>query len=160
MSIQLQSSSLEHLTVLRGKNLSGLVQSLTGSVPALFHYQKFENRGFIANLGSEEFLINLADFHRDQLESDQYAFQRGDVVISISGQWRELMSEVCIYDFRQACPGEFLMVLVAGVSVWMLIPEATETLVMGCDPTYGHYLFKTLEHQKNTSPFLNYGVQK
>lgn len=158
MSIQLERHSLEHLMVLRGKNLSGLLQNLEGSVPSLFHYQKLDNKGFIANLGAEEFLINHAGFNRDQLEPQQYAFQRGDVVISISGKWQELLSEVCIYDFRQARPGEFLMVLIAGVSVWMLIPEATEALIIGCDPTYGDYLFETLEKQINTSPFLNYGV--
>ncbi len=159
MGIQLVSTKFEHLTVLRGKRLAELIKKLNLSVPSLFEYQKYNGHGFIANLGAGEILINHSSFNESLLEEDQYAFQRGDAVFTLSGDWRALMSEVCIYDFRQAKPGDFTMVLVAGVGVWMLIPEDDAPLILGCDPTYGHYLQETLQNQINQSPFLNNGRQ-
>ncbi|MDX1353462.1 MAG: hypothetical protein R3254_10640 [Thiomicrorhabdus sp.] len=155
MSIQVNTLALENLMVLRGKSLAELVQKMDLPLPDLFKYEMFDNQAFIANLGTSEILINHPAFKSQELGSQQYAFQRGDAVLSLSGDWRLLMSEVCIYDFRQARHGDLLMVLVAGVSVWMLIPEDNSPLILGCDPTYGHYLLETLHNQINQSPFLN-----
>ncbi|WP_321324017.1 hypothetical protein [Thiomicrorhabdus sp.] len=155
MKIQLTKHSLPNLTVLRGKNLPQLIAKLEIANPELFKYELFNKEEFIANLGQEEILINHSKFSYDQLELQQYAFQRGDVVITLSGDWRNLMSEVCVFDFRQAKPGDFVMVLMAGVGVWMLIPEEGEPVTIGCDPTYGQYFIETLEKQIETSPFLN-----
>ena len=155
MSIQLTKQTLPNLTVLRGKNLSQLLLKIELSNPEIFKYHNLNNGEFVANLGQEEILINHSSFSYEQLESQQYAFQRGDVVISLSGDWRKLMTEVCVYDFRQAKPGDFVMVLMAGVSVWMLIPQEGEPVIIGCDPTYGEYFIETLEEQIHTSPFLN-----
>ncbi|WP_040725510.1 hypothetical protein [Thiomicrorhabdus sp. Kp2] len=155
MSIQLKKQTLPNLTVLRGKNLSQLISKLELSNPEIFKYHNLNNGEFVANLGQEEILINLSSFSYDQLETQQYAFQRGDVVINLSGNWRKLMSEVCVFDFRQARPGDFVMVLIAGVGAWMLIPQEGEPVTIGCDPTYGEYFIETLEKQIHTSPFLN-----
>lgn len=155
MSIQIKTLALGHLIVLRGKNLPELVKKIDLPLPDLFKYNMFDEQKFIANLGTSEILINHPVIKPEELDDQQYAFQRGDVVISLSGDWRALMSEVCVYDFRQARPGDFSMVLVAGVSVWMLIPEDNSSLTLGCDPTYGHYLLETLHKQIDQSPFLN-----
>lgn len=155
MSVQLANFSLENLMVVRGKQLSELITNMALSVPNLFKYQKFNEQEFIANLGESELLINTSAFNPEMLNEEQYAFQRGDAVFTLSGDWRSLMTEVCVYDFRQANPGDFSMVLLAGVTVWMLIPDDGEALVFGCDPTYGHYLQETLSNQINQSPFLN-----
>lgn len=154
MSVQMAKKPLTGLTVLRGKNLPQLISKLESEIPVLFGYHAYGDEAFIASLGAEEYLINHPKFSHDLLESEQYAFQRGDVIITLSGNWRALMSEVCIYDFRQANPGDFAMVLIAGVSVWMLIPVDGDAVTLGCDPTYGEYLIETLENQINTSPFL------
>jgi len=159
MRVRLTTLSLDNLMVLRGKNLLDLVNKMTLSVPTLFRYEKHGQQEFIANLGTSEILINHSSFENSLLEENQYAFQRGDAVFTLSGDWQALMKEVCIYDFRQAKPGDFSMVLVAGVGVWMLIPEANTPLILGCDPTYGHYLKETLQNQINQSPFLNNGKQ-
>lgn len=159
MSIQITPLALENLSVLRGKQLADFIQKMGLPLPSLFKYAMFGEHAFVANLGAGEILINHPGFNVDLLESEQYAFQRGDVVLSISGDWRSLMSEVCIYDFRQARPGDFSMVLLAGVGAWMLIPEENAPLTLGCDPTYGHYLLETLQRQINQSPFLNNGRQ-
>lgn len=160
MSIQLAELSLDNLTVLRGKQLNTLLEKLSLSLPELFTYEKHEQHAFIANLGASEILINHSKIEQILLSGNQYAFQRGDAVMTLSGDWRSLMAEVCIYDFRQAKPGDFLMVPVAGVGVWMLIPRADESLVIGCDPTYGHYLKETLQNRINESPFLNHGSKQ
>jgi len=155
MSIQLTQKSFPNLTVLRGKDLPKLISKLEITHPEIFKYEMGNNDEFIANLGQEEILINHSSFTYEQLETQQYAFQRGDVVISLSGDWRKLMTEVCVFDFRQAKPGDFVMVLIAGVGAWMLIPQEGEPVTIGCDPTYGEYFIETLEKQIHTSPFLN-----
>lgn len=157
MTIQVAQQSLENLTVLRGKRLPELIEKMALPLPKLFRYENLVDQNFIANLGEEEILINHAVFNKTLLEEEQYAFQRGDVIFTLSGDWRSLMSEICIYDFRQARPGDFSMVLIAGVGVWMLIPDDNASLVIGCDPTYGHYLMKTLQHQIKHSLYLNNG---
>lgn len=154
MSIQITPLTLDNLTVLRGKRLADFIQKMGLPLPELFKYASFGEQRFIANLGAGEILINHPGFNVRLLDEEQYAFQRGDVVLSLSGDWRALMSEVCIYDFRQARPGDFSMVLMAGVGAWMLIPEENAPLIIGCDPTYGHYLLETLQRQIDQSPFL------
>lgn len=155
MSIQIKTLALDNLMVLRGKSLAEYVQKVELPLPDLFKYEKLDNQAFIANLGTSEILINHPAVKSEELGTQQYAFQRGDAVFTLSGDWRSLMTEVSIYDFRQAKPGDFLMILVAGVGVWMLIPDDNSLLTLGCDPTYGHYLQETLNNQIDQSPFLN-----
>jgi len=155
MSIEIHSLALENLMVLRGKSLPEFVQKMDLPLPDLFKYEMLDEQAFIANLGTSEILVNYPGFKTEDLGVQQYAFQRGDAIISLSGDWKSLMSEVCIYDFRQTRPGDFAMVLVAGVSVWILIPEDNSSLTLGCDPTYGHYLLETLYNQIYKSHFLN-----
>lgn len=157
MSVQITELSMTGLLHLRGQKISQALTEVGGDEMLIFSYRKVATNQFIARLGVEEFLINLNNFDSNVLNEKQYAFQRGDVVFELSGNWRALMSEVCIYDFRQASPGDFAMVSVAGVSVWMLIPDDA-SLVVGCDPTYGHYLLTTLQKQIDSSPFLKIGV--
>lgn len=158
MSTRISKILCMSLIHLRGKNLEKIVKHFSASNLAMFEYQNGDEYQFVAKLGEEEFLLNQQGFNMDLVEAQQYAFQRGDAVFRLSGQWLNLMSEVCVYDFRQARPGNFLMVLVAGISVWMLVPESNGDLIIGCDPTYGHYLYETLQNQINVSPFLNSGV--
>ncbi len=155
MSLALRLKSSENLLHLRGANLYEVLARFEASDLEMFRYKNLAEDQFIAKLGMEELLICSEIDLSDSLESGQYAFQRGDAMFELSGDWKALMSEVCIYDFRQSRPGDFLMASVAGVSVWMLLPEADEPLILGCDPTYGHYLLSTLQRQLEESPFLN-----
>ncbi|MDG6774340.1 hypothetical protein QCB45_08345 [Thiomicrorhabdus sp. ZW0627] len=155
MSLALRLKSSENLLHLRGANLYEVLARFEASDLEMFRYKNLAKDQFIAKLGMEELLICSEIDLSDSLESGQYAFQRGDAMFELSGDWKALMSEVCIYDFRQSRPGDFLMASVAGVSVWMLLPEADEPLILGCDPTYGHYLLSTLQRQLEESPFLN-----
>lgn len=158
MTVQIHKKAYTNLTHLRGKRLGDSLKKITSAQLDIFKYQLLGENEFIAKLGNEEYLLNIQNFSVDLLESQQYAFQRGDAVYELSGNWIALMSEVCIYDFRQAVPGEFLMVLVAGISVWILVPEPNGNLIVGCDPTLEEYLENTLHRQINVSPFLNNGV--
>ncbi|WP_373019573.1 hypothetical protein [Thiomicrorhabdus sp.] len=154
MSVSLRVKNSANLQHLRGPNLSEVLTRFESSDLALFRYRNLAEDQFIAKLGREELLIRSEIDLSDSLESGQYAFQRGDAMFELSGNWKGLLSEVCIFDFRQSRPGDFLMVSMAGVSVWMLVPEVDKPLVLGCDPTYGHYLLETLQRQIDESPFL------
>lgn len=161
MSIEIRSIELTGLTHLRGLNLGNVLEKLTAVPLDIFRYTSLPEEGeaktpyFVAKLGEEELLVNVPQAVTNELSENQYAFQRGDAVFELSGNWRDLMAEVCIYDFAQTKPGDFSMVLMAGVSVWILIPEADQPLMMGCDPSFGHYLFTTIQRQIAESPFLN-----
>lgn len=153
MSIVIQEKSLSSLTHFRGTNLTQLLEQLGQSDMDIFEYRVLADMGFVAKLGEDELLVH-SQTALNMVSNEQYAFQRGDAILELSGNWLGLMSEVCIFDFKQTRPGSFLMVLMAGVSVWMLIPQADAPLIIGCDPSYGHYLFSTLQHQVAQSPFL------
>lgn len=143
---------------IRGQNVLKVLGQLGCEELGVFQFKAFADNHFVAKLGKEELMLapnNTMRMVLGGVEQDFYAFQRGDAVFELSGNWQGLMSEVCIYDFRQSRPGDFLMVLIAGVSVWMLIPQDGETLFLGCDPSYGHYLSLTLMRQVDESPFLN-----
>ena len=107
---------------------------------------------FVARLGSRECLLffDLDERLADRLSvtpfADTYVFPRDDTVLKIEGEhWAEMMLQVCSYDLCNAQAPQFVMASAAGISVWMRIPAAGEPLLIGCDPSYGHYLVSTLE---------------
>ncbi|KUJ72495.1 hypothetical protein [Thiomicrospira sp. WB1] len=112
---------------------------------ALFTYQILADESLVARLGRDEFLA-WGPQAEPLISNDSIrAFQRGDAVFELSGDWRALLAEICIHDFRQTRPGDFLMTTAAGVNVWLLIPDAQAPLWLGCDPTYEVYLHSVLE---------------
>ena len=159
MSIQIVPKAFPVLMHLRGEGLDEVLASLGASDLDIFQYQFVADGQFVAKLGNEEIFVCVEQPLDISEEKKQYAFQRGDAIFELSGDWKGLMAEVCIYDFRQTQPGDFLMVLIAGVSAWLLIPEEGAPLVLGCDPTYGHYFYETLVRQLEVSPFLKMECQ-
>ncbi|WP_130536651.1 hypothetical protein [Thiomicrorhabdus indica] len=158
--LQLISKDLSNLMHLRGEGMQEVLASLGAENLEIFQYRSVAKDQFVANLGDEELYVCVEQPVQVSLEKNQYAFPRGDAVFELLGNWKALLSEVCIYDFRQCRPGDFLMVSVAGISAWLLIPETDEPLILGCDPTLGHYFQETLTRQIEESPFLKNGVRK
>ncbi|MBF6057991.1 hypothetical protein [Thiomicrorhabdus heinhorstiae] len=154
MSLQISQKNVPGLLHLRGKKLNEILASFDAADLQVFQYKSLAENQFVAKLGEEELYVCADGSVSVSTEHNQYAFRRGDAIFEVAGNWKNLMAEVCIYDFRQSCPGDFLMVAMAGISAWLLIPEEGKPLILGCDPTFGHYLLETLTKQIETSPFL------
>jgi len=159
MSLQITPKTMPTLMHFRGEGLNDVLASFGASGLEVFQYQSVAKDQFVAKLGEEELYVCVEQPLEAVSENNQYAFQRGDAIFELSGNWKALMSEVCIYDFRQSQPGDFLMVSIAGVSAWLLVPEADAPLILGCDPTFGHYFQETLSQQIQKSPFLKMECQ-
>ncbi|MBO1927601.1 hypothetical protein J3998_08435 [Thiomicrorhabdus sp. 6S2-11] len=153
-ALQIHCKPLPGLMHFRGANMASILEKNDAADLQIFQYRKLSDDRFIANLGAEEIYFCVDAAESLELQANQYAFPRADATFELSGNWKALMSEVCIYDFRQSQPGDFLMVSIAGVSAWLLIPEADEPLILGCDPTFGHYFQEILMKQIEESPFL------
>ncbi|MBO1923392.1 hypothetical protein [Thiomicrorhabdus sp. 6S3-12] len=153
-TVQLALKSLANLLHLRGEGLNEILASFGAESLEIFQYQSLGEGQFVAKLGTDELYLSVEPSVELAEEKNQYAFPRGDAAFELSGNWKALLSEVCIYDFRQCRPGDFLMVSIAGISAWLLIPESDKPLILGCDPTYGHYFQETLIKQIEKSPFL------
>ena len=111
-----------------------------------------ERLDFVARLGTRECLLlaEADDRRADRIAAagvaDTYVFQRDDTLLRVEGDhWAEMMLQVCSYDLCSALPPQFVMTSAAGISIWMRIPAAGEPLLIGCDPSFGHYLVSTLE---------------
>ncbi|MDR9498808.1 MAG: hypothetical protein RI556_06495 [Hydrogenovibrio sp.] len=123
-------------------------------VLGIFSYRSLtQPTSLVARLGSDEYFVCGASSDQMETIKDIRAFQRGDAVFELSGNWLAPLSEICIHDFRQTRPGHFLMTTAAGVNVWLLIPDANAPLIMGCDPTYEAYLYSVLE--RHTRPLTS-----
>lgn len=142
-----------HLFHIKGNNALSPLDALSLQVPEkLFHYSPLDNMGFVAKLGQSEFLL-----YRDNEESwddwpdsvsdpQTYVFPRDDALFTLNGEnWSEFMLQVCSFDFSKSTPGEFILANMAGVSTWFRVPSSDEPLVFGCDPSYGHYLYSTMQ---------------
>ena len=158
-SLQLRTKSLSNFLHLRGEDMQEVLALLGAENLEIFQYRFVAKNQFVTKLGEEELYVCVEQPLQLSSEKNQYAFPRGDAVFELSGNWKALLSEVCIYDFRQCRPGDFLMVSIAGISAWLMIPQADEPLILGCDPTLGHYFQEILTRQIEESPFLKNGVR-
>jgi hypothetical protein len=98
--------------------------------------------GFVARTGREEFLIATAIPPRANGESC-WCYARDDRVLALTGtDWRRVMAQLCHLDLRGFGAGDWQMAAAAGVNVWCL--GLKDGLLLGCDPSLGHYLQQTL----------------
>lgn len=71
---------------------------------------------------------------------------RDDLEVVLGGEGAaELMTEFCALDLSTA-ENDFLLTRVAGVTAWLRVEKVGEQPCyrIGCDPSYGDYLFETL----------------
>jgi sarcosine oxidase subunit gamma len=71
---------------------------------------------------------------------------RDDLEVVLGGEGAaQLMSEFCALDLSSVA-NEFLLTRVAGIAAWLRVEGAGAQQVyrIGCDPSYGEYLFETL----------------
>jgi sarcosine oxidase subunit gamma len=71
---------------------------------------------------------------------------RDDLEVVLGGaQASRILAEVCALDLSNA-QGRFLLTRVAGVSAWLCVEEDAQGVRfrIGCDPSYGAFLFETL----------------
>lgn len=113
---------------------------------------------FLARTGNAEFLLHdgpsggLARHLGplpEGLDNGTRILVRDDQEIALGGEHAAaLMSEFCALDLSSAGDG-LLYTRVAGVGVWLRV-EAGQghgpVYRMGCEPSYGEYLFETLMH--------------
>jgi hypothetical protein len=99
--------------------------------------------GFVARTGREEFLIATAIPPRADDGASCWCYARDDRVLALTGTgWRRVMAQICHLDLRGFGAGDWQMAAAAGVNVWCLGLE--DGLLLGCDPSLGHYLQQTL----------------
>ena len=79
------------------------------------------------------------------LEKGTRILARDDLEIALGGEHAAtLMAEFCALDLS-AADDALLYTRVAGVGVWLRV-EAGPVYRMGCEPSYGEFLFETLMH--------------
>jgi sarcosine oxidase subunit gamma len=102
--------------------------------------------GFVARTGRDEFLIAGDGSWQPPASSPPWCFQRSDHLIELSGNgWAHALAAVCPHDLRAMGGDAWLMATVAGVDGWLRTgPDPEAGLLIGCDPSYGHYLETTL----------------
>ncbi|OOG26416.1 hypothetical protein B1C78_04935 [Thioalkalivibrio denitrificans] len=109
---------------------------------------------FMARTGSGEFLLHdgpggaLAERLGplpEGLENGTRVLARDDQEVALGGEHAAmLMAEFCALDLSTT--GDALLYTrVAGVGVWLRV-EAGPVYRMGCEPSYGEFLFETLMH--------------
>ncbi len=102
--------------------------------------------GFVARTGHDEFLVAADEAPQLSAASPPWCFQRSDHLIELTGpDWAQALTAVCPHDLRALGGDAWLMATVAGVDVWLRTgPDSSGGLLIGCDPSYGHYLETTL----------------
>lgn len=110
---------------------------------------------FLARTGNAEFLLHdgrsggLARHLGplpEGLDNGTRVLVRDDQEIALGGEHAAgLMAEFCSLDLSTAGDG-LLYTRVAGVGVWLRV-ETGPIYRMGCEPSYGEYLFETLMHR-------------
>lgn len=126
------------------------------SVPeAYFRAQDLDEDSFLVRTGSAEFFLHdgragllhsrLGEIPSGVVQGTRVV-ARDDLEVVLGGEGAaRLMSEFCALDLSSV-ENEFLFTRVAGVAAWLRVEEvgAQRCYRMGCDPSYGEYLFETL----------------
>lgn len=140
LSVSLQSRVLP-LWHLLGPGSPGAVQSAGLPLPEIMQARSLTD-GFIARTGQEEFLI-AATTPPTADGLCCWCYGRDDRVLALTGpDWRRVMAQVCHADLRGFVPDDWQLLAAAGVNLWCL--GIDEGLLLGCDPSLGHYLQQTL----------------
>lgn len=136
--LQPRAHPLWHLL---GPGSPGAVQSAGLPLPEIMQAAALTD-GFIARTGREEFLI-AATTPPTADGLCCWCYGRDDRVLALTGpDWRRVMAQVCHADLRGFGPDDWQLLAAAGVNLWCL--GIDEGLLLGCDPSLGHYLQQTL----------------
>ncbi|HCP19898.1 MULTISPECIES: hypothetical protein [Marinobacter] len=93
----------------------------------------------VSRTGRDEYMAMLNVGH--QAPQGEWCFRRHDCVFELrDGDWVELMTHLCQYDFHQLQPGDWLMASVAGINSWLYHEIESGSLLIGIDPGFSHYL--------------------
>ncbi|MEJ2059846.1 MAG: hypothetical protein P8Y64_05095 [Gammaproteobacteria bacterium] len=114
---------------------------------------------FLVRTGEAEFILHdgpggalrtalgkLSDGVADDLVAGTRIVARDDLEVVLGGEDAgRLMSEFCALDLAEV-ENRFLFTRVAGVTAWLCVEGtgAQRSYRIGCDPSYGEYLFETL----------------
>lgn len=143
VSFQPEQNSLYLLT---GPGAPGLLQDKGFSLPEMMQAIRL-SEGFLARTGRDEFLLQSESPFTTELP-DCWIYSRDDQVYNLQGEyWRAVMAYVCHMDLSRANTDDWLMLSVAGVSVWALVLD--DGLRLGCDPSFAEYLQHTLTEVVN-----------
>ncbi|HXH01710.1 MAG TPA: hypothetical protein VNN09_00135 [Candidatus Competibacteraceae bacterium] len=116
-----------------------------------FGCRELDGGAFIARTGAREFLLVDGPEGRTTAalpeEADGVlALPRDDQELALGGAaLRDVLLQTCSFDFTKAGPDDIVYANMIGVGCWLRpgggrIPY----LRIGCDPSYGEYLFETL----------------
>lgn len=105
------------------------------------------DNGFIARIARDEFLVADERPWQPPQSTPPWCFRRSDHVIRLTGdEWPTVLAALCPHNLRNIGRDTWLMATVAGVDVWLYSPDgATGGVLIGCEPSFGHYLRSTLQ---------------
>lgn len=126
------------------------------SVPGdLFRVQDLGEDAFLVRTGDAEFILHdgpggalrtrLGEIPEDLVAGTRIV-ARDDLEVAVGGEGAgRLMGEFCALDLSDV-GNRFLFTRVAGVTAWLCVEDtgAQRCYRIGCDPSYGEYLFETL----------------
>lgn len=103
--------------------------------------------GLVVQTGDTEFFVAGADEWQPPVSPPPWSFRRCDHVVELAGaDWAGVLAALCPHDLQDLAPDTWLFVTVAGVDSWVFGPSRSSgAVLLGCDPSYGHYLQTTLE---------------
>ena len=103
--------------------------------------------GFVACIGRNHYLIAGEGEWHQAPQTPPWLLQRSDRVMRLTGAgWNDALTELCPHDLGALPPGGWLMAAVAGVNAWLFrSASAPDSLLLGCDPSYGAYLESMLQ---------------
>lgn len=145
-----------HRWLLRGGEVSAWLSAHDIPIPEqFFRVQDTADDSFVVRTGFMEFFLHdgpggslqarLGDIPSN-LVSGMRIFERDDLEIALGGTGAgRLISEFCALDLSNV-ERQFLLTRVAGVTAWVRVEGKGEQRCyrIGCDPSYGAYLFETL----------------
>lgn len=145
-----------HRWLLRGGDALAWLSAHDIPVPEqFFHARELGDDSYVVRTGLMEFFLHdgpsgslqarLGDIPTN-LVGGMRIFERDDLEIAIGGTGAgRLIREFCALDLSNVA-GQFLLTRVAGVTAWVRVEGkgALRCYRIGCDPSYGAYLFETL----------------
>ncbi|MEJ2451982.1 MAG: hypothetical protein P8047_15200 [Gammaproteobacteria bacterium] len=148
-------SPLRRWLVRGGQASAWLEQHAIDSPEACFRVSDLGEDGFVVRTGVAEYFLHdgpgeclhgrLGELPGGLIQGTRVV-ARDDLEVVLGGEYAaDLMCEFCALDLG-AVENDFLLTRVAGIAAWLRVEAVGEQRYyrIGCDPSYGEYLFETL----------------
>lgn len=148
-------SPLQRWLVRGGQAIAWLAEHDIAVPEPYFRVNDLGDDSFVVRTGIAEFFLHdgrdgqlserLGDIPGELVQGTRVVV-RDDLEVVLGGEHASsLISELCSLDLASV-ENQFLLTRVAGIAAWLRVEEMGEQRYyrIGCDPSYGEYLFETL----------------